>query len=193
MCLDSGGGGAGRPAMPGPDGGAEAQGPEERDWASAWRGRRGGGSGWDREPGGVPAQCPVNGQARGCVWAGRARVGEGTRVCGSLGPVAMETPPIDKLSRQPLGADPVGASRWGRWRPRSRGTGTRGGFPLLYGLQAVNSRRGLGRESGEEGVVEAGKGRLAQREGGRGEVEEAGLGVWWWGPWGWGAGGGHHS
>lgn len=30
-------------------------------------------------------------------------------MCGALGPVAMETPPQDNLSQQPLGADPVGA------------------------------------------------------------------------------------
>lgn len=68
--------------------------------ASVWRGRRKGPgprAGWGRSV----SSGLMNGDGRGCVWAGEWRWGR-EHSCGALGPVAMETPPIDNPFQQPL-------------------------------------------------------------------------------------------
>lgn len=86
MCWDRGGGGAGGE---GPRWGDKAQGPEEAG-CPAWRVKGGRGSTWE---GCWGARAPrlANGPGRGRVWA--QEPGGGGSTCGSLGPVAMETPP----------------------------------------------------------------------------------------------------
>lgn len=179
MCLDSGGGGAGRPCrarmgeMRPRDrrrGTGLLPGEEGEEGAAPGTGGRGG----------VPAQCPVNGQARGCMWAGRSPGGGGNTCVWVTGPGCHgDTPHRQAFSATP-GSRPCGDQPLGALEAKVTGHWDRGGFPLLCGLQAVNSRRGLGRESGEKGVVEAGKGHWPSER-------EAGAR---WRRQGWGRGGG---
>ena len=124
----------------------------ENSTASAWRVERG--RGQHPGEGGWGCQRPVPGEwgqvGAACGQAG-TEVGEGTHVWGT-GPSCYGDTPLDNLFQQPLGTDPVGA-------PLLMGAeeakvtlvlGPSMAFPLLCGLQALQTNRGLGRKSRKE-------------------------------------------